>query len=137
MSPKATDGTRMERVRTLANQSRQVLLEMIYHAKSGHVGSSLSCMDILSVLKFDQMNWDGSTPRTESDVFVLSKGHAVPAWYAALVVSGEPACRTVRERPYCSRAALVGSACADRHGTALDDVGNRLAVPVRQYRADL
>ncbi|HEX3789134.1 MAG TPA: transketolase [Pseudonocardiaceae bacterium] len=80
---------RLETIRRLANQSRQVLLEMIYRANSGHVGSSLSCMDILSVLKFDQMNWDGGTSRTESDVFVLSKGHAVPAWYAALIVSGD------------------------------------------------
>ncbi|HEV8560485.1 MAG TPA: transketolase [Actinophytocola sp.] len=82
-------GPRLDHMRKFANQSRQVLLEMIYHANSGHVGSSLSCVDILSVLKFDQMNWSGSVPRTESDVFVLSKGHAVPAWYAALIVSGE------------------------------------------------
>jgi transketolase len=85
----AREGARVARVGALATQSKQVLLEMIYRAKSGHVGSSLSCMDIVSVLKFDQMNWHADTPRTDSDVFVLSKGHAVPAWYAALVVSGE------------------------------------------------
>lgn len=73
----------------LAKRCKLVLLEMIYLAKSGHVGSSLSCVDILSVLKFDQMNWAKGVPRTDSDVFVLSKGHAVPAWYATLVVSGE------------------------------------------------
>lgn len=41
------------------------------------------------MLKFEQMDWQASVPRTESDVFVLSKGHAVPAWYAALIVSGD------------------------------------------------
>jgi transketolase len=88
----ADDGdvvARLDEIRRLANQSRQVLLEMVYQAGSGHVGSSLSCLDILSVLKFDQMNWRADVPRSDSDVFVLSKGHAIPAWYAILIVSGE------------------------------------------------
>lgn len=80
---------RIDRLRRLSAQTRLLLLEMIYRAGSGHVGSSLSCADIISVLKFDQMDWQASRPRTESDVFVLSKGHAVPAWYAALIVDGE------------------------------------------------
>ncbi len=68
---------------------RQLLLEMIQRAGSGHVGSSLSCADIISTLKFSEMNWTAGRDRRDSDVFVLSKGHAVPAWYAALMVSGE------------------------------------------------
>ncbi|MFF4991033.1 transketolase [Streptosporangium saharense] len=79
----------LERIRGLSNQVRLVLLEMIHRAGSGHIGSSLSCADIVSVLKFDQMNWDAGRSRADSDVFVLSKGHAVPAWYAALVVDGD------------------------------------------------
>jgi transketolase len=96
MSSNTAESVGLERVRALANQTRQTLLEMIYHASSGHVGSSLSCVDILSVLKFDQMNWRGDIPRTETDVFVLSKGHAVPAWYAALIVSGELAADEIK-----------------------------------------
>jgi transketolase len=80
---------RLPELRRLADQTRQVVLEMVYLAGSGHLGSALSCVDILTVLKFDQMNWRVDVPRTESDVFVLSKGHAVPAWYATLMVSGE------------------------------------------------
>jgi transketolase len=80
---------RLDRIGKLANHSRRVLLEMIHNAGSGHLGSSLSCMDIISVLKFDQMDWEAGRPRTDSDVFVLSKGHAVPAWYAALIVDGD------------------------------------------------
>lgn len=79
----------LDRLRLLANRCRQVLLDMIHQAGSGHIGSSLSCVDIISVLKFDQMDWRATTPRMESDVFVLSKGHAAPAWYAALIVSGD------------------------------------------------
>lgn len=80
---------RLDRIGELATRSKLTLLDMIYRAGSGHVGSSLSCIDLISVLKFDQMNWRGSRPRQDSDVFVLSKGHAVPAWYAALIVAGE------------------------------------------------
>jgi transketolase len=70
-------------------RARQLVLEMIQRAGSGHVGSSLSCVDIVSTLKFSEMNWSARSDRRDSDVFVLSKGHAVPAWYAALMVSGE------------------------------------------------
>lgn len=71
-----------ERIARLATRCRLVLLEMIHRAGSGHAGSSLSCADIVSVLKFDEMDRD-------ADVFVLSKGHAAPAWYAALIVDGD------------------------------------------------
>jgi transketolase len=70
-------------------RARQLLLEMIQRAGSGHIGSSLSCVDIISTLKFGEMNWTAGRDRRDSDVFVLSKGHAAPAWYAVLMVSGE------------------------------------------------
>ena len=70
-------------------RARQLLLEMIQRADSGHIGSSLSCVDIISVLKFGEMDWIAGRDRCNSDVFVLSKGHAAPAWYAVLMVSGE------------------------------------------------
>lgn len=75
------------RIARLATRCRLVLLEMIHLAGSGHAGSSLSCTDIISVLKFDQLVW--SADRSVGDVFVLSKGHAAPAWYAALIVDGD------------------------------------------------
>jgi transketolase len=70
-------------------RARQLLLEMIKRAGSGHIGSSLSCVDIISALKFSEMNWTAGRDRCDSDVFVLSKGHAAPAWYAVLMISGE------------------------------------------------
>jgi transketolase len=85
------------RIAALANRCRLVLLDMIYRAGSGHAGSSLSCVDIISVLKFDQLRGPAGarsaglarTDRDDRDVFVLSKGHAAPAWYAALIVGGD------------------------------------------------
>ena len=87
MSTKIT--TDIKKIREFSIKVRLTLLEVIHSAQSGHFGSSLSCVDIICVLKFDQMNWRADVNRSESDVFILSKGHAVPAWYATLLVSGE------------------------------------------------
>lgn len=60
-----------------------------YNAKSGHPGGSLSIAEILSYLYFDKMNIDPANPGMENrDRFVLSKGHAAPALYAALANRG-------------------------------------------------
>lgn len=78
---------RIAELRRLSVEVRKTVLRMIFTASSGHVGSSLSCADILAVLRFDQMRWSGYAD--EREVFVLSKGHAVPAWYATLIVGGD------------------------------------------------
>jgi transketolase len=55
-------------------------LTMIYHAGSGHPGGSLSAADLLIQLVGLQMAGGAS--------FILSKGHAAPALYAALALHG-------------------------------------------------
>ncbi|MFD7508439.1 transketolase [Streptomyces sp. NPDC059853] len=70
----------------LSRRMRASVLRMVHDAASGHIGSSLSAVDIMAVLRFDQMHWSSGRDR---DVFVLSKGHAVPAWYAALIAGGD------------------------------------------------
>lgn len=72
----------------LADRMRLLVLEMVHWANSGHVGSSLSCVDIIAALRFGVMAWDPQPPRHDSDLFVMSKGHAAPAWYASLLVDG-------------------------------------------------
>ena len=83
------DGVAHPNLHRLSLRARRLVLEMIQRAGSGHIGSSLSCVDIISTLKFAEMNWSAERDRCDSDVFVLSKGHAVPAWYAVLMISGE------------------------------------------------
>ena len=62
---------------------------MICKSKSGHPGGSLSAVEILTALYFDQMNIDPTNPKMEDrDRFVLSKGHAAPALYATLSERG-------------------------------------------------
>jgi transketolase len=72
-----------------ARQLRVEILKMLNTAKSGHTGGSLSAIDVLTVLYFHKMRHDPSNPSWEDrDRFVLSKGHAAPALYAALARAG-------------------------------------------------
>ena len=72
----------------LAEKARGIrinALKAIHAAKSGHPGGSLSSADILATLYFGELNIDPKNPKmADRDKFVLSKGHAVPALYAAL-----------------------------------------------------
>ena len=73
----------------IANVIRKDIVSMICKSKSGHPGGSLSAVEILTALYFDQMNIDPTNPKMEDrDRFVLSKGHAAPALYATLAERG-------------------------------------------------
>lgn len=68
---------------------RQEIVKMTSNAGSGHLGGSLSCVDILVVLYFHHLKHNPQNPSwSERDRFVLSKGHAAPAFYATLALSG-------------------------------------------------
>ena len=72
-----------------AAKVRQLSVEAVYGAKSGHPGGSLSIADVVTYLYFHKMNIDPKNPKMESrDRFVLSKGHCAPALYAALALKG-------------------------------------------------
>ena len=60
---------------------------MIYKAKSGHPGGSLSAVEIMTYLYFKEMNIDSPTD-DKRDRFVLSKGHGAPVLYAVLMEKG-------------------------------------------------
>ena len=72
-----------------AAQARCLALDMVYRAASGHIGGSLSAMDIVTELYFDQMRVDPERPADpDRDRFVLSKGHCTPALYPVLALRG-------------------------------------------------
>ncbi len=74
---------------TLAKQIRIDVLNMTHDAKSAHVGSCLSCADILAVLYGEVMKVNPVDPEwPERDRFILSKGHACAALYSALANRG-------------------------------------------------
>lgn len=73
-----------------ANDMRIDIVRMIAEAGSGHPGGSLSAADILTALYFGGvMEHDPEHPeREDRDRFILAKGHAAPALYAALAQAG-------------------------------------------------
>ncbi|NLT31666.1 MAG: transketolase, partial [Propionibacterium sp.] len=73
----------------LADEIRYWTLRELLNLGYGHFGGSLSIVEALAVLYGDAMTYDPANPDTEDrDWFILSKGHAGPAWYATLAVRG-------------------------------------------------
>ena len=81
-----------EKKQYLAEMARRIrvdAIKAIHSAKAGHPGGALSIAEILSYLYFEEMNIDPKDPKKEDrDRFVLSKGHASAALYAALAERG-------------------------------------------------
>jgi len=72
-----------------AAKARLLAVQMVYEAASGHPGGSLSCLDVLTALYYEEMNVDPADPRNpQRDRFVMSKGHCSPAVYPTLALRG-------------------------------------------------
>ena len=73
----------------LSFECRKNVLDMIKEAKAGHIGGDFSVMDILVTLYFKQMNISPENMDDPNrDLFVMSKGHSVEAYYAVLAAKG-------------------------------------------------
>ena len=60
----------------MANEARKSIIKMIYEAKSGHPGGSLSCIDILMYLYQKELKLTKDNINSnERNKLVLSKGH--------------------------------------------------------------
>lgn len=80
---------RVSELRSIANDLRKDVIQMIFRASSGHPGGSLSSADIVTTLYFEKMQVDPLRPHWEDrDRFVASKGHCAPIVYAALARRG-------------------------------------------------
>ena len=72
-----------------AARARLLAMDMVHDAASGHIGGSLSSMDIITTLYGHVMRVDPANPRDpDRDRFVLSKGHCTPALYPNLALKG-------------------------------------------------
>lgn len=73
----------------LANNIRKDVIQMTHLGMSSHVASCLSIADIMAVLYGHVLNVDPLKPKKiDRDRFILSKGHAGAACYAALAETG-------------------------------------------------
>jgi len=69
-----------ERAAAFADACRLNTLTMIEHAGSGHIGTSFSCLDIVSWLQLEVLG--------ERDRYFSSKGHDAPGLYSVLIGLG-------------------------------------------------
>lgn len=80
MSKNINSRAGIEKLESKTEEIRRKVIELILNAKSGHLASSLSVLDILVTLYYNM--------KTENDIVILSKGHAAPALYAILIDKG-------------------------------------------------
>ncbi len=79
----------MEKLREFATEIRRAIINEIGNKGGGHIGGSLSIVEILAVLYGEIMNVRPDQPDWEGrDYLVCSKGHAGPAIYATLALKG-------------------------------------------------
>jgi transketolase len=83
------DGAATKLVKEKSHAIRIAILETLNDSKPGHLGGSSSCVDLIAALYFYKMRHDPKRPSWEErDRFILSKGHASLAQYAALAEAG-------------------------------------------------
>lgn len=88
-SGNAISAAQMKSLQRTALRIRRDILTMVYRARSGHIGGSLSATEILVALYCHLMRHDPSNPHWPGrDRFVLSKGHCTPVYYAVLADCG-------------------------------------------------
>lgn len=76
-------------LKALAYQMRMDTVDLICAGKAGHIGGDMSVMEILVELYFSQMNISPENPDDpDRDLFVMSKGHSVEAYYSVLAEKG-------------------------------------------------
>jgi transketolase len=75
----------IEELKKVAQTVRKDIIMMLTESGSGHPGGSLSSVEIVTTLYFNEMNINPEKARDlDRDRFVLSKGHAAPVLYSVL-----------------------------------------------------
>ena len=79
----------VQKLGELCREVRKDIIHMVYTAGSGHPGGSLSATDVMVTLFFNIMHHNPKIPEDRNrDRFILSKGHASPAYYSVLAHAG-------------------------------------------------
>lgn len=85
---KITD-SEIKNLKIKAEEIRKRVVEIVFSAQGGHIGGSLSSIEIETILYFYVMNVDPKNPQLPNrDRFILSKGHSVETLYAVLAAKG-------------------------------------------------
>ena len=79
----------LKELQVLAAKIRLDVLELLKHRGYGHMGGSLSIVEVMATLYGKFLNIDPKNPKKEDrDMVVLSKGHSGPGWYSTLAEMG-------------------------------------------------
>jgi transketolase len=78
-----------DKIALLSKKIRGLLLDLSHRGRTPHLGSALSCADIIALLYGEILSIDPTQPDDPNrDRFLLSKGHAATTLYAALALHG-------------------------------------------------
>lgn len=80
---------KLRELEEIANKTRQLIIESLLEAGSGHSAGPLGMADIFTAFYFHILNHNPKNPNwSERDRLVLSNGHICPARYASMALSG-------------------------------------------------
>src|SRR5690606_4675825 len=80
---------KVDELRKLAAEIRARIIETSHKTSTPHLGSCLSCTDILVAAYFATLRIDPKQPRDPNrDRFILSKGHGAAALFQVLAIKG-------------------------------------------------
>ncbi|MCL2017017.1 MAG: transketolase, partial [Defluviitaleaceae bacterium] len=137
------DNPKNDNLTKISQALRLTVLDMITAAKSGHIGGSMSCMDILVALYYIVMDTEKiRTAAADRERFILSKGHCAEALYAVLADKGFIPKETLKtyaafdtilaEHPTAKINGVEIATGALGHGLSVG-VGMAIAVPSSVY----
>jgi transketolase len=122
----------MDRIRKLegiAGRIRGRIVEMSHRSRAAHLGSALSCVDILVALYWSVLKIDPERPDDPNrDRFIMSKGHAAAALYTVLAARGYFPDTLLDEfgDPGCKLEEHPGPGCAPGVEAATGSLGHGL-----------
>ena len=87
--PQHIDDKKVEELEIKANEARELLIEMLTEAGSGHTAGPVGMADIFTALYFHVLNHDPKNPEMpERDRLILSNGHITPIRYVVMAMAG-------------------------------------------------
>lgn len=81
--------SKIEELEIKANEARELLIEMLTEAGSGHTAGPMGMADIFTAMYFHVLNHDPKNPdMPDRDRLILSNGHICPIRYVSMAMSG-------------------------------------------------
>lgn len=124
-------GASPETLAAVARELRYQVIRLSHRAGTPHLGSALSCLDLLVALYWRALRIDPAQPAAAArDRFILSKGHAASALYATLAARGFFPAAWLEDfaRPGSPLSEQPGPRCAPGVELATGSLGHGLPV---------